>query len=76
MMEIPEPWVLSLDRTEWQFGSKVFNILILDKNLIAQIYHNFSVDGKWLASAGRDSTIKFWQMPPAVLIKIKLLKFS
>jgi hypothetical protein len=29
MMEIPEPWVLSLDRTEWQFGSKVFNILTL-----------------------------------------------
>ena len=27
MMEIPEPWVLSLDRTQWQFGSKVFNIL-------------------------------------------------
>jgi hypothetical protein len=29
MMEIPEPWVLSLDRTEWQFGQKVFNILTL-----------------------------------------------
>ena len=29
MMEIPEPWVLSLDRTEWKFGSKVFNILTL-----------------------------------------------
>lgn len=29
MMEIPEPWVLSLDRTQWQFGSKVFNILTL-----------------------------------------------
>ena len=29
MMEIPEPWVLSLDRTNWQFGSKVFNILTL-----------------------------------------------
>jgi hypothetical protein len=29
MMEIPQPWVLSLDRTEWQFGSKVFNILTL-----------------------------------------------
>ncbi len=29
MMEIPEPWVLSLDRTEWQFGRKVFNILTL-----------------------------------------------
>lgn len=29
MMEIPQPWVLSLDRTEWQFGSKMFNILTL-----------------------------------------------
>lgn len=29
MMEIPQPWVLSLDRTEWQFGSKIFNILTL-----------------------------------------------
>lgn len=29
MMEIPEPWVLSVDRTNWQFGSKVFNILTL-----------------------------------------------
>lgn len=29
MMAIPEPWVLSLDRTQWQFGSKVFNILTL-----------------------------------------------
>ena len=27
MMEIPQPLVLSLDRTEWQFGSKIFNIL-------------------------------------------------
>lgn len=29
MMDIPEPWVLSVDRTNWQFGSKVFNILTL-----------------------------------------------
>lgn len=29
MMEIPEPWVLSIERTNWQFGSKVFNILTL-----------------------------------------------
>ena len=28
-MQIPEPWVLSLDRTEWQFGGHVFNILTL-----------------------------------------------
>ena len=29
MMAIPEPWVLSVDRTQWQFGNKVFNILTL-----------------------------------------------
>jgi hypothetical protein len=29
LMRIPEPWVLSLDRTEWQFGGHVFNILTL-----------------------------------------------
>jgi hypothetical protein len=26
-MQIPQPWVLSLDRTTWQFGSHCFNIL-------------------------------------------------
>ncbi|KAM3112936.1 IS4 family transposase [Phormidesmis sp. 146-33] len=29
LMGIPEPWVLSIDRTEWQFGDCVFNILML-----------------------------------------------
>lgn len=29
LMNIPEPWVLSLDRTQWQFGACVFNILTL-----------------------------------------------
>lgn len=29
LMAIPEPWVLSLDRTEWQFGKCIFNILML-----------------------------------------------
>jgi len=29
LMDIPEPWVLSLDRTEWQFGDCIFNILML-----------------------------------------------
>ena len=28
-MAIPEPWVLSIDRTQWQFGDCVFNILML-----------------------------------------------
>jgi len=29
LMAMPEPWVLSLDRTEWRFGNCVFNILML-----------------------------------------------
>jgi hypothetical protein len=29
LMAIPEPWVLSLDRTQWQFGEHTFNILML-----------------------------------------------
>ena len=29
LMAIPEPWTLSLDRTQWQFGDCVFNLLML-----------------------------------------------
>ncbi|MBM0745288.1 hypothetical protein JOY44_28040 (plasmid) [Phormidium sp. CLA17] len=29
LMDIPEPWTLSLDRAEWRFGDCVFNILML-----------------------------------------------
>lgn len=29
LMAIPEPWTLSIDRTEWQFGECTFNILML-----------------------------------------------
>ncbi len=29
LMDIPEPWVLSIDRTQWQFGKVTFNILVL-----------------------------------------------
>jgi hypothetical protein len=28
-MQIPQPWVLSLDRTTWEFGSHCYNILTL-----------------------------------------------
>jgi hypothetical protein len=28
-MAIPQPWVLSIDRTNWEFGNQVFNILML-----------------------------------------------
>jgi Transposase DDE domain len=29
LMKIPEPWVLSCDRTEWQYGETTFNIFML-----------------------------------------------
>ena len=29
LMAIPEPWLLSIDRTQWQFGERTFNILML-----------------------------------------------
>jgi hypothetical protein len=29
LMQIPQPWVLSLDRTEWSFGQIRFNIFML-----------------------------------------------
>ncbi len=28
-MNIPQPWVLSIDRTQWSLGSTGFNILVL-----------------------------------------------
>lgn len=29
LMKIPQPWILSIDRTEWSFGKTRFNIFIL-----------------------------------------------
>ncbi|ELS30336.1 hypothetical protein Pse7429DRAFT_4616 [Pseudanabaena biceps PCC 7429] len=29
VMKIPEPWVISIDRTDWKFGKTVFNVLTL-----------------------------------------------
>jgi hypothetical protein len=29
VMKIPEPWVISIDRTDWRFGKTVFNVLTL-----------------------------------------------
>jgi hypothetical protein len=31
LMSIPEPWVLSIDRTEWKFGDCIFNALMCSK---------------------------------------------
>jgi hypothetical protein len=29
LMQVPEPWVLSIDRTNWEFGARSINILML-----------------------------------------------
>ena len=29
IVDLPQPWVLSTDRTEWSFGTTRFNILML-----------------------------------------------
>ena len=29
VMKIPEPWIISIDRTDWKFGKTVFNVLTL-----------------------------------------------
>jgi hypothetical protein len=42
LMEIPQPWVLSLDRTEWSFGSTRFNILML-----GVVHHGVAIPLIW-----------------------------
>ena len=29
VMQIPKPWMISIDRTDWEFGKTVFNVLTL-----------------------------------------------
>ena len=42
LMDIPQPWVLSTDRTEWSFGQKRFNILVL-----AIVHHGVAYPVVW-----------------------------
>ena len=52
-MNIPQPWILSIDRTQWSFGSKVFNIFVLG------IVHNgvaFPVAWKMLDKKGNSNS--------------------
>jgi hypothetical protein len=53
LMAIPQPWVLSIDRTNWEFGDQVFNILMLG------IVHNgvaFPLLGVMLDKKGNSNT--------------------
>lgn len=36
LMAIPEPWVLSLDRTEWQFGDREIACLTADREFVGK----------------------------------------
>jgi Transposase DDE domain len=55
LMNIPQPWVLSIDRTQWSFGSTVFNIFVLG------IIHNgvaFPVAWTMLEKKGNSNSIE------------------
>ncbi len=38
LIDIPQPWVLSTDRTEWSFGTTRFNILMLEHRFSNQFF--------------------------------------
>ena len=43
VMQIPEPWVISIDRTNWQFGKTVFNVLTL-----GVVHHGIAFPLGWI----------------------------
>ena len=53
VMKIPEPWVISIDRTDWQFGKTVFNVLTL-----GVVHHGVAFPLVWimLDKKGNSST--------------------
>ena len=55
ILDIPEPWVLSVDRTEWQFGTSVFNILVL-----GVVHHGVAIPLVWsmLDKRGNSNTLE------------------
>lgn len=67
-MNIPQPWVLSIDRTQWSFGSTCFNLFVLG------IVHNgvaFPVAWRMLDKKGNSNSSErmdlldqFWQIFP------------
>lgn len=68
LMDIPQPWVLSIDRTQWCFGSTCFNIFVL-----GIIYNGVAFPVTWtmLENIGNSNTCermdlldKFWDVFP------------
>ena len=43
VMKIPEPWVISIDRTDWRFGKTVFNVLTL-----GVVHHGIAFPLVWM----------------------------
>ena len=43
VMKIPEPWIISIDRTDWQFGKTVFNVLTL-----GVVHHGIAFPLVWM----------------------------
>lgn len=59
LLVIPEPWVLSIDRTEWKFGHTVFNILVL-----GVVYEGVALPLVWtmLDKRGNSNTLERMQL--------------
>lgn len=55
LMNIPEPWVLSCDRTQWQYGDTTFNILML-----AVVHQGVAIPLVWtmLETEGNSNTLE------------------
>ena len=43
VMKIPEPWVIFIDRTDWQFGKTIFNVLML-----GVVHHGVAFPFVWI----------------------------
>ena len=59
LRKIPQPWVLSVDRTEWQLGKRVFNLLVL-----AVVHQGVAIPLVWtrLNKRGNSHTVEGMQL--------------
>ena len=68
LMNIPQPWILSLDRTQWSFGSTCFNLFVLGivNNGIAFPITWIMLDKKGNSNSEErmDLLDQFWQIFP------------
>ena len=68
LMNIPQPWVISIDRTQWSFGSTCFNIFVLGivhKGVAFPItWTMLEKKGNSNSSERMDLVDQFWQIFP------------